>query len=240
MSSERVTQVVAVIIVSLGLVAGLAWWAAANNTENDSSAIESVSLDATGTTTDTDAVTSDEQSLQLDEPTMERNPIATIVTNRGEITLELFGKDMPITVENFVTLAQEGFYDETKFHRVIEDFMIQGGDPNSRSNNTSEYGTGGPGYTIADEFVEAPHLTNVSGTVAMANTGQPNSGGSQFFINVADNTNLDFDQEPLSSKHPVFGKVIEGMDVVRAIEQVETGVGDVPLDPVVVQTIEIQ
>lgn len=168
------------------------------------------------------------------------NPIAVLNTNKGIIKLELFGEDMPITVSNFVTLAEEGFYDQTKFHRVIDGFMIQGGDPNSKSNDATNYGTGGPGYTIEDEFTEGELLTNVRGTIAMANTGQPNSGGSQFFINLVDNTPLDFDKEPFSSKHPVFGRVIEGMDIVDAIAKSEVGQRDVPVDPIVIESVVIE
>jgi peptidylprolyl isomerase len=115
--------------------------------------------------------------------------------------------------------------------------MVQGGDPNTKGDDPTFYGVGGPDYTIEDEFVEG--LSNVRGTIAMANTGQPNSGGSQFFINLVDNTNLDFDKPPLSSKHPVFGKVIAGIDVVDAIAKVQTGPRDIPADPVVIETITV-
>src|SRR3989344_6542446 len=117
------------------------------------------------------------------------NPMVTVKTNKGDIALELFMDKTPITAGNFAKLAREGFYDNTKFHRVISGFMIQGGDSNTKSDDTSSYGRGGPGYTIQDEFVAG--LSHVRGTISMANTGQPNSGGSQFFINVADNVGLD-------------------------------------------------
>jgi peptidylprolyl isomerase len=166
------------------------------------------------------------------------NPIATFVTNRGNFDLELFADLMPITAGNFIKLSEEGFYDKVKFHRVIEGFMIQSGDPITKTEEYLKYGTGGPGYTIPDEHVVGEHLTNVRGTIAMANRG-PESGGSQFFINVADNTNLDFDKQPLSSKHPVFGRVLRGMDIVDAIAMSETNDTDMPLDPVVIETITI-
>lgn len=165
------------------------------------------------------------------------NPIVTLKTTMGDIVLELYKDKTPITADNFIKLAQEGFYDGTKFHRVINNFMIQGGDPNSKGDNTSLYGQGGPGYNIEDEFVEG--LSNVRGTISMANVGQPNSGGSQFFINLVDNTNLDFDKQPESSKHPVFGAVIEGIDVIDAIAKVQTGAGNIPLEPVVIESIVI-
>jgi len=143
-------------------------------------------------------------------------------TNKGNIVIELY-ENSPITAGNFEKLVREGFYDGIIFHRVIDGFMIQGGDP-------SGTGTGGPGYTIQDEFIEGN--SNLRGTIAMANTGQPNSGGSQFFINLKDNTFLDFDKQPLTSKHPVFGKVVEGMDIVDSIAKVEKGVNDKPVQDV--------
>lgn len=167
------------------------------------------------------------------------NPVVTLKTNVGDIEIELYMDKMPITVGNFIKLANEGYYNNVKFHRVIANFMIQSGDSNSKGDDVDTYGTGGPGYTIEDEFVEG--LSNVRGTISMANTGQPNSGGSQFFINLVDNTNLDFDKEPVQSKHPVFGAVVGGMDVIDGIGMVET-VGppsDRPVEPIVIQSIEV-
>ncbi|MEX2144850.1 MAG: peptidylprolyl isomerase [Candidatus Spechtbacterales bacterium] len=163
------------------------------------------------------------------------NVLITLQTNKGNIVLELFTPKMPITAGNFIKLAGQGFYDGTKFHRVIEGFMIQGGDPNSKGDDASTYGTGGPGYTIADEFVKG--FSNVRGTISMANTGQPNSGGSQFFINLVNNTGLDYDKQPLTSKHPVFGKVVSGMDIVDEIGAVETGLRDVPVESVIIEKV---
>lgn len=163
---------------------------------------------------------------------------ATIKTNKGDIVLELFVEQMPITTNNFIQLAEEDFYSGTQFHRVIDNFMIQGGDPNTKGDNPALYGTGGPGYTIEDEFVEG--LSNTRGTISMANTGRPNSGGSQFFINVADNTGLDFNKQPLTSKHPVFGRVIDGMDVVDAIARTVTDGNDLPNEPIVINDIAIE
>ncbi len=135
-------------------------------------------------------------------------------TNMGDIIIEL-DPEMPITAGNFEKLVRKGFYDGVIFHRVIKGFMIQGGDPTGT-------GTGGPGYTIKDEF--GPKNRNDRGTISMANAG-PNTGGSQFFINLVDNNFLD-------DKYPVFGKVIEGMDVVDKIGNVKTGPGDRPLEEV--------
>jgi len=144
-------------------------------------------------------------------------------TNHGDIVIELYG-DMPVTAGNFEKLVEEGFYDGVIFHRVIPNFMIQGGDPTGT-------GMGGPGYKIDDEFV-AGH-SNVRGTISMANSG-PNSGGSQFFINLVDNSFLDYNKEPLTSKHPVFGEVVEGIDVVDVIAGVAVGNGDRPVEDVVI------
>lgn len=182
-------------------------------------------------------IDSDDLGKQLDKQTAVEGDVI-IKTNTGDITLDLYEEKMPITVGNFLKLAKEGFYDGTKFHRVIGGFMIQGGDPLTKDDTKKDsWGTGGPDYTIDDEFVDG--LSNVRGTIAMANTGQPNSGGSQFFINLADNSSLDSDKQPLSSKHPVFGKVIEGMDVVDKIAQTETDSRDRPIQDVIIEEVVV-
>lgn len=167
------------------------------------------------------------------------NPIAVFNTNKGVIEIELFEDFMPITAGNFKKLIGEGFYDGIKFHRVIDGFMVQGGDPNTKTDNVLSYGTGGPGYSIPDEHIKGDLLTNVRGTISMANSG-PNSGGSQFFINLVDNSNLDFDKPPLTSKHPVFGQVVSGMDVVDAIAKSETNPANLPLEDVVIESATIK
>ena len=156
---------------------------------------------------------------------------ATLHTNQGDIVIEFFGNDAPNTVANFIKLAQEGYYNGTKFHRVIKGFMIQGGDPLTKDDSmAARWGTGGPGYQFADEI----HVNNRNeiGTIAMANAG-PGTNGSQFFINVAPNNFLD-------SKHTVFGKVTVGMDVVAKIEGVQTAAGDRPVEPMTIQSISVQ
>ena len=180
----------------------------------------------------------EEKTMSPPEPEAVKNPKITLHTNKGEIVIELYKDKTPITAGNFLKLAKEGFYDGTKFHRVIKGFMIQGGDPNSKGDNISLYGRGGPGYTIQDEFVEG--LSNVRGTISMANIGKPNSGGSQFFINLIDNVMLDYDKEPLTSRHPVFGKVIKGMNVVDEIANTATNPGDVPTKAVVIKRVTIE
>ncbi len=157
--------------------------------------------------------------------------IVTFETTQGNFKVEFFMDKTPLTTQNFIDLVKKGFYDGTAFHRVIPQFMVQGGDPLTKDNTQKgRWGTGGPGYEIEDEF--DPSLHNVRGTIAMANHG-PNTGGSQFFINVVDNTHLN-------NKHTVFGKVVGGMDVVDAISQVATDGSDRPLEEVVVRKITVK
>jgi len=167
------------------------------------------------------------------------NPTATFDTTKGSFTVEIFEDRMPITAKNFLDLAKSGFYDGLHFHRVINGFMIQFGCPHSSDPSSSRAGTGGPPHgTIPDEHPEAAKLSNEPGTLSMANTGRPNSGGSQFFINTVHNAYLDW-FTPGPSKHPVFGRVIDGMDVVKAIETTATGPGDRPVEPVQVRSITV-
>ena len=160
------------------------------------------------------------------------NPTATLETSLGTITLELFTDVMPITAGNFIKLAKSGFYDGLHFHRVIKNFMVQFGCPHSKDPNSSSAGTGnGPDGCIQDEHPANAKLSNEPGTLSMANTGRPNSGSCQFFINTVHNDYLDW-FTPSPSKHPVFGRVTEGMDVLKAIETTPTGAGDRPKTPV--------
>ena len=142
--------------------------------------------------------------------------LVRLETNMGNITIAL-DPAMPVTAGNFETLVKKGYYDGVIFHRVIDGFMLQGGDP-------AGTGRGGPGYTIKDEFTNANQ--NNRGTISMANAG-PNTGGSQFFINLVNNNFLD-------TKHPVFGNVVEGMDVVDKIGKTKTGAGDRPVQNVTI------
>ncbi len=148
---------------------------------------------------------------------------ATMSTSEGDITIELFEDDAPKTVENFRKLAQDGFYDGLTFHRVIPDFMIQGGCPEGT-------GTGGPGYQFEDEFNE--HAV-VRGALAMANAG-PNTNGSQFFIVTADSC------PHLDGKHTVFGEVTGGMDIVDKIQSVTTDGRDMPVEPVGITLLTVE
>ncbi len=167
------------------------------------------------------------------------NPTATLSTSLGEVEVELFVDQMPITAGNFIKLAKTGFYDGLHFHRVIPNFMIQFGCPHSRDPNDPRAGTGnGPDGCIQDEHPPAAKLSNEPGTLAMANTGRPNSGSCQFFINTVHNAYLDW-FTPGPSKHPVFGRVIRGMDVVNQIGSTPTGAGDRPRTPVRMNSIVV-
>jgi len=185
------------------------------------------------------------------------NPVAKFDTSMGSFEAEIFLGEMPITASNFIDLCKTGYYDGVHFHRVIPNFMNQFGCPNAKDPNSNRAGTGGPkdgssftvlagaeqgksitrqnGGNIPDEF--AAKISNAPGTLSMANTGQPNSGGSQFFMNVADNNFLDF-FSPGQSKHPVFGKIISGMDLVNKISTVQTR-NDNPVQPIKMNSITI-
>lgn len=180
-------------------------------------------------------IVKDKNSNDVIDEKMEevKNPIVVFETNYGNFEIELFLEQSPITAGNFKSLVEKGFYDGTKFHRVMANFMIQGGDPLSKNDSLkNRWGTGGA-ERIRDEFIR--NLSNTRGTIAMANSG-PNSGSSQFFINVVNNTYLDWDKPPLSSKHPVFGKVIVGMDIVDKISVVRvSGSGSTPVEPVIIR-----
>ena len=155
------------------------------------------------------------------EGTTETGKKVLLKTSMVDIILQLY-EDMPITAGNFQKLVEKGFYDVTVFHRIISGFMIQGGDPTGT-------GCGGPGYAIKDEFTRKNK--NDRGTISMANAG-PNTGGSQFFINLVNNNFLD-------SKHPVFGKVVEGLDVVDALGKVKTGANDKPVKEVKIESAKV-
>ena len=154
---------------------------------------------------------------------------AKIKTNLGTIEVKFYNSDSPKTVNNFMNLAQAGFYNGIKFHRVIKDFMIQVGDPLTKEDNTMLYGTGGPGYTFADEI---NNHKLVAGSLAMANAGK-NTNGSQFFIVTAEATSW------LDGAHTNFGQVVSGMDVVKKIEAADTNARDLPLSDIVILEVEL-
>eukprot|EP00123_Amoebidium_parasiticum_P019360 comp24722_c0_seq1/m.46853 comp24722_c0_seq1/g.46853 ORF comp24722_c0_seq1/g.46853 comp24722_c0_seq1/m.46853 type:complete len:189 (-) comp24722_c0_seq1:527-1093(-) len=186
------------------------------------------------------------------------NPKAVFDTTAGSFTVELFVDKMPLTASNFIDLAKKGFYNGLHFHRVIDNFMLQFGCPYAKNPKDPRAGTGGPqpgstfttpdGKTvkrdaregnIPDEFTQ--RMSNEPFTLSMANTGAPNSGGSQFFINTVHNDFLDWFRPDLSeSQHPVFGKVVSGQDVVMKIGKTRTDANDNPLTPIMVKSITIQ
>jgi cyclophilin family peptidyl-prolyl cis-trans isomerase len=167
------------------------------------------------------------------------NPIATFETSLGSFKAEIYLEQMPITAQNFISLANSGFYNGLHFHRIIPNFMVQFGCPYSKDANSPRAGTGGPpSGNIQDEFLPNAKLSNLPGTLSMANTGAPNSGGSQFFINTVHNAYLDWFDTRTPSKHPVFGQITEGMDVVKKIEGQGTSSGR-PKAPVQVISISV-
>jgi cyclophilin family peptidyl-prolyl cis-trans isomerase len=168
--------------------------------------------------------------LSGQENLFEKHKTAIIKTNYGDITIEFYGQDSPITVNNFLNLASKGFYNKTKFHRVIKGFMIQAGDPNSRDKDISTHGLGGPGYKFMDEI---NNHKLVRGSLAMANAGQ-DTNGSQFFIITKDATPW------LDGKHTNFGQITSGMDVVSKIENVQVDANDHPIGDVIIESIELK
>ncbi|HEY0964659.1 MAG TPA: peptidylprolyl isomerase [Candidatus Paceibacterota bacterium] len=229
---KKAYPIIALMFLCGALIVGIAVWVGSENDIQDDLTKANETLPA--------PLTPEELKAYDVESTNKMNPVAVITTNKGVIEIELFDDAMPITAGNFAKLAKEGFYNGTKFHRVIDGFMIQGGDPNTKTNEVMKYGTGGPGYSIPDEFVKGEKLSNVRGTISMANSG-PNTGGSQFFINLVDNKALDFDvQDMNNSAHPVFGQVVKGMEVVDAIGQAEVNMNDLPVEAIVIEKVEIR
>lgn len=228
-----VKQIAIVLGVCIVLVAGLSYWAGRDTTSQLSLNEEAAELESPFTP----------KELEITKPdnTNAMNPVAVLETNKGTVEIELFADTMPITAGNFEKLVREGYYDGIKFHRVINNFMIQGGDPLTKDDSKINlWGTGGPGYAIADEHIVGELLTNTRGTISMANSG-PESGGSQFFINLVDNLPLDFDKPPLESAHPVFGRVVSGMDVIDAIAKVPVTPGNNrPVEAVVITKASVK
>ena len=228
---KEAKPIIILLVLSAVLIGGVMWVLGLNVSSSPEGTESSSTLVA--------PLTADRLQAYNVNITNDMNPIAVLNTNVGVIEIELFEDSMPITAGNFVNLIEDGFYDGVQFHRVIEGFMIQGGDPITKTDQVLRYGTGGPDYSIPDEHISGALLTNVRGTISMANSG-PNSGGSQFFINLANNINLDFDKPPLNSKHPVFGRVVTGMGVVDAIAVVETNATNLPLEAIVIESATVR
>jgi len=216
------------LVLAGAFILFIVWIGAKQNTSGTTEVTPIIDSTETPTLITTEATTTPETTNIKPMTTV------TITTNKGVITLELFADKTPNTVANFIKLANSGFYDGTRFHRVIKGFMIQGGDPLSKDlSKKDQWGTGGPGYKFADEITAGNN--NDIGTIAMANSG-PDTNGSQFFINVANNSFLN-------TKHTVFGKVTSGMDVVTTIENTPTylpGQVDRPIDDMIIQKIVVK
>lgn len=215
------TRNIILIVFAVVLVGLIVWAGAKQNTSPVTQTIPDLTVTTNPVTTNTTS----------------QKPMTTAIltTSKGVITLELYADQAPKTVENFKTLALKGFYDGTRFHRVIKGFMIQGGDPLSKDLSAqSRWGTGGPGYQFDDEISASSDLYKTGykrGVLAMANSG-PNTNGSQFFI-----MHQDYALPPL---YAIFGKVISGQDVVDAIAETATSAGDRPLTDVVIEKVEIK
>ena len=223
-------KIIIPVILAVLLCAGGYWLFTRNtNTSTDNANANTV---VQGTQTQaSDTLASTSNTTITNQSDNQKIMSATLHTSMGDITIEFNPTGTPNTVANFIKLAESGFYNGTKFHRVIKGFMDQGGDPLTKNDALkSQWGTGGPGYTFNDEI--GPGNSNAAGTIAMANSG-PNTNGSQFFINAVDNHNLDVN-------YTVFGKVISGMDVVTAINNVPTDSSDRPLTPVILESVTVK
>jgi peptidyl-prolyl cis-trans isomerase B (cyclophilin B) len=221
------TRLAALILVSMLALSLAAFSAGCANVATGGSAPSAVSQDATDSSAEDTAVVPGEEPLHTAEYKPNGKEIAVIETSKGTIEVEFFAEDAPNHVASFIELARQGFYDGVKFHRVVPDFVVQGGDPQTRGFTGSQVaevvsrqamgqygpgepalGTGGPGYRLAAEFNARQHL---EGTLAMARSQSPDSGGSQFYICLAPQPSLD-------GQYTVFGQVTKGMDVVKTIE----------------------
>lgn len=192
--------------------------------DNNLKVIEPQSTTTSGSATNNNM----DRTLSEQEDLFKTYTGAIIKTNLGNIEVKFYSES-PITVNNFMNLAKSNFYNDTKFHRVIKDFMIQGGDPLTKEADTAAYGTGGPEYRFNDEF---NNHELVLGSLAMANAG-PGTNGSQFFIVTAESTPW------LDGKHTNFGEVVKGLELVKQIGNTETGSRDLPTNDIVVKSIEL-
>lgn len=213
-------------IIIVAIIGGIIWWASASSSSSATSSTPATSNEASGTLSASIGTTTVASATSTTAVQNFMHKI-TIQTNMGTIVFETYDADASNTVKNFITLANKGFYNGLIFHRVIEGFMIQGGDPTGT-------GRGGPGYQFADELnptTPSYQAGYVAGTVAMANSG-PNTNGSQFFIMQANN--------PLPHLYTIFGKVLSGMDVVNSIAAVSVDSQDKPLTPVVMEKVTVE
>jgi peptidyl-prolyl cis-trans isomerase B (cyclophilin B) len=219
-------------IVGLIIILGGGYYFLRGSSDSPQPVLHHSDDSSTATTTATTQATTTQSSNTTNQTPTKMPTSATLHTSMGDITIAFAPDIAPNTVANFIKLAQSGFYDGTKFHRVIKGFMDQGGDPLSKDDSKmAMWGTGGPGYKFNDEI--AATNDNVAGAIAMANSG-PNTNGSQFFINAVDN------RANLGNNYTVFGRVTAGMDVVTAINNTPTGANDRPITPVVLKSVTLQ
>jgi peptidyl-prolyl cis-trans isomerase B (cyclophilin B) len=232
-------NIIAILVVAL-IVGVSIWLYSSNGNVNMSQADKELNLEAgnlisnstnnINNSSSTSANTNNTNTNNINIKNMSKVTVS-LMTNKGEVVLELNGDRTPNTVDNFVKLSEAGFYNGTRFHRVIKDFMIQGGDPLSKDVSNKQYwGMGGPDYKFADEVFADDDMNR--GDIAMANSG-PNTNGSQFFIVTAQSTPW------LNGKHTIFGKVVKGMDVVDSIENTATDASDKPLEDVIVNSVKV-
>ncbi len=229
---NKINKISLFVIGAIIIVIGTGVYYLSNSSDKDKLNLNNKESDIVINTEPLIVVTPIEQTKPIIKNTNDIKKImtATLHTNKGEFTIS-FSETTPKTVANFIKLAKEGFYDGTKFHRIIKGFMNQGGDPLTKDDGMmSRWGTGDPGYKFEDEI--GPNNRNDRGTIAMANSG-PNTNGSQFFINAGDNNFLD-------TKHTVFGKVTSGLDVVMAINAIPTDQSDRPATPVILEKITLK
>lgn len=221
------------VVVAVLMVVGALLTTAGGNDEGDPDDLPtptpaaSVTADASATASTTPAAKTFEKAETVIDAAA-KTYTATVKTNKGDFVIELYADKAPNTVNSFVFLAQEGFFNSVTFHRVIDGFVIQAGDPTAT-------GGGGPGYQTADEPNQE---RNLKYTLSMAKVGGQSVFGSQFFINLKDNPSLDYDNPTVNKYYP-FGKVVSGTDVVDAIGKVKTGAGDKPVEAVVITGVEI-
>ena len=209
MDKKQVYPIAALFAICAVLVIGISWWVGSDAPATDTSATNRV----TETTLTPEALPEYEETMHN-----KNNPVAVLETTAGTIEIELYEDAMPITAGNFKKLVNEGFYDGIKFHRVIDGFMIQGGDPNTKESDKSVWGQGGPGYNLKAEFNSRSHLR---GIVSMARASDPDSAGSQFFIVTSDSTFLD-------KQYTVFAEVVEGLEIADKIVNLPRDGNDCP------------
>ncbi|MFA4975187.1 MAG: peptidylprolyl isomerase [Candidatus Paceibacterota bacterium] len=225
------------IVFLLLVVLGLGYWLSVSNigdvlkvSDTKEASLPVESAVNTPETATQEPITNGQDQNIINKEENKKIMTVTLKTNKGDITIE-FNPNTPKTVENFIKLAESGFYDGTKFHRIIKGFMSQGGDPLSKDDTKENlWGTGGPEYKFDDELTSSNK--NDIGTIAMANSG-PNTNGSQFFINAATNNFLD-------TKHTVFAKITVGLDVAEKINSVKTDSSDRPIEPIILQSITLK